>query len=385
MGRTRDGVEVRANSIRLRFTWEGQAQFPTLRLNGKALAPTAANIKYAKRLAVEIKRKIADGVFSMAEYFPASGDSAGLTVATQLDTWLTTQRIEASTRAGYTSAINFWKGQLGHLHLRLVKPSSIKTALASRPDLTGKTLNNYTSVLREALHLALEDGILQLNPAADIEAARHQKEPPDPFDRAEAEKIIAEFAARHPGQVANLVEFWMWTGLRTSEIAGLNWANVDLASGSILVAEAMVRGVRKNNTKTNVARTIKLNSRALAALQRQRQHTFLAGGEVFQDPRYAKGWEDERAFRRSFWTPVLKVLGIRYRRPYNMRHTFATIMLMAGMNHSFCARVLGHSVDIFQRTYSKWIDGEQNDRELDRLESAILTKLLPGQVAGSGK
>ncbi len=111
----------------------------------------------------------------------------------------------------------------------------------------------------------------------------------------------------------------MWTGMRTSEIAGLTWDNVDLTSGTVLVKEAMVRGVRKNNTKTNLVRTIKLNSRAVGALQRQRQHTQMVGGEVFQDPRYA--WSDERALKRSYWTPVLKLLGIRYRRPYNMRHT----------------------------------------------------------------
>ena len=55
----------------------------------------------------------------------------------------------------------------------------------------------------------------------------------------------------------------MWTGLRTSEISGLTWDNVDLANGSILISEVMVRGVRKSNTKTNVTRNIKLNSRTL--------------------------------------------------------------------------------------------------------------------------
>ncbi len=147
--------------------------------------------------------------------------------------------------------------------------------------------------------------------------------------------------------------------------------NVDMASGTALIAEALVRGVHKDRTKTNVARTIKLNSRATDALQRQRAHTQLAGGAVFNDPRFGKPWVDERAFRRSFWTPTLKRLGIRYRRPYNMRHTYATVMLMAGMNPAFCARQLGHSVEMFHRTYAKWLDGEQNDREMERLEASI--------------
>ena len=47
----------------------------------------------------------------------------------------------------------------------------------------------------------------------------------------------------------------------------------------------MVRGERKASTKTDVARVVHLNSRARAALQRQRSFTQAAGGEVFQDPR----------------------------------------------------------------------------------------------------
>jgi integrase len=46
-------------------------------------------------------------------------------------------------------------------------------------------------------------------------------------------------------------------------------------------------------------------------------------------------------------------------------------MLMTGMNHSFCAKQLGHSVEMFQRTYSKWIDGLQGDAEMARLEVAL--------------
>ena len=41
------------------------------------------------------------------------------------------------------------------------------------------------------------------------------------------------------------------------------------------------------------------------------------------------------------------------------------------MNAAFCARQLGHSVEMFHRTYAKWLDGEQNDREMERLEAAI--------------
>lgn len=54
-----------------------------------------------------------------------------------------------------------------------------------------------------------------------------------------------------------------------------------------------------------------------------------------------------------------------------MRHSYATCMLMASMTPAFCARQLGHTVEMFLRTYAKWIDGSQNDLEMARLENAM--------------
>ena len=44
---------------------------------------------------------------------------------------------------------------------------------------------------------------------------------------------------------------------------------------------------------------------------------------------------------------------------------------MSSMNHSFCARQLGHSVEVFQKTYSTWIDGPQDDIEMGLLEANL--------------
>lgn len=381
MGGARDGVDSRAKSIRIRFSFEGRQHKLPLKLNGELLAPTPANNKHAARVASEIKSKIKLGIFRIADYFPdATADAPSLTTLDkQLDSWLASQRIEQSTRKGYESAIKFWKTapsdeagtKLGDRPVRNLLTSHVLTALASRPSISGKTVNNYVSVLREALDLAVTDRLIAENVAAKVKRAKHQKQPPDPFTADERDRIIADLMAKHPGQAANFARAWFWTGLRTSEIFGLNWESVDLASGYIVIKEAIVRGLRKANTKTNLARRVALNSEALAAFKAQKAHTLIQGREVFQDPRYSAPWGDERAFRRSYWEPALKRLGIRYRRPYQMRHTYATAMLMAGMTPAFCAKQLGHSVEIFHSTYARWIDGERDDLEMARLEQLI--------------
>ena len=383
MGRRGSGVEVRAKSIRLSFMLDGQQQRQTLAVNGQPMAPTPANIKYAERLAAEIRERIRFGTFSMAEYFPASGAGGGLTVSSWLATWLGAQNIESSTKAGYGSACKFWREALGARNLRALKMSHIMTVIAARPDLSGKTVNNYVSVLRQALDLAVADGALPSNPAGDVPRAKHQKAPPDPFSRDEAEAILADMEKHYPEQVWNMAEAWFFSGPRTSEVFGLRWPNVDMRSKRYRVSETVVRGEQKASTKTDTERDVLMNSRAAAAFTRQAKHTRVAGESVWLDPRYGEPWGDERAFRRSYWTPTLKRLGIRYRRPYNMRHTYATMMLMAGMTPAFCARQLGHSVEMFLRTYSRWLDGDQNDLEMARLESAISSPKLPQDGSGT--
>jgi len=68
---------------------------------------------------------------------------------------------------------------------------------------------------------------------------------------------------------------------------------------------------------------------------------------------------------------------ISNRSPFCGRHTYATMMLMAGMTPTFCAKRLWPSVEIFLRTYAKWIDGDQNALEMGRLEAAPCAGLIP--------
>jgi len=147
----------------------------------------------------------------------------------------------------------------------------------------------------------------------------------------------------------------------------------------MVVSEAIVLGEYKDSTKTHGARTVHLNSRALAAIKAQKAHTFLAdkGGWVFLDPKSGERWVDDWTPREMYWRPALRRLGIRYRSPYETRHTYASMMLMAGMRPAFCAQQLGHSVEMFLRTYAKWIDGGRNDVEMGKLEGLISSPILP--------
>lgn len=378
MGSPTQGVEVRATSVRLHFTWQGKRYRQTLMTAGEPMAPTPRNVRYAERLIAEIKAKIKVGAFAWSDYFAPKADTGTpTTVRAHLTRWLSTARVAESSTSGYVAAINFWCNttidgtKVGDLPLSALRKSHLDAAIARRPDLSAKSVRNYLGVLHRGLAGAIDDGLLMDNPTEKVKRPRARKVPPDPFTADEREAIISWLRTRSPATVHNMVEFWFWTGLRTSELFGLRWGSVDLRSGHVLVHEALIRGKHKDSTKTDTDRIVRLNSRARAAIERQRAVSHLAGEHVFIDPRSGCAWTNERAFRRSHWVPCLKSLKIRYRRPYNMRHTYATAMLMAPggmMNPAFCARQLGHSVKLFLETYSRWIDGQQDDAEMGRLE-----------------
>ena len=75
--------------------------------------------------------------------------------------------------------------------------------------------------------------------------------------------------------------------------------------------------------------------------------------------------------RSELWVTTLKRTGLQYRRPYNMRHTYATVGLMAGANPGFLAKQLGHSLEVFFRVYADWINGSDNDREMAKIEASL--------------
>ena len=97
-------------------------------------------------------------------------------------------------------------------------------------------------------------------------------------------------------------------------------------------------------------------------------HEYLAqGGEWMQDPDGPTG----------YLKPALAALGIRERRLYDTRHTYATMCLMAGMNVAFIANQLGHTVEVLLSTYAEWINTDGDWTELNKLVTApIGTKLV---------
>jgi integrase len=163
-----------------------------------------------------------------------------------------------------------------------------------------------------------------------------------------------------------------FTGLRTSEIHGLPWKNVDFERKEIVVDQALVNK-RIETTKTMGSnRVIQMNSIVLEALISQKQvtgkHTFV----------FATGLGnplDYNNISKRVWFPTLKRLGFEKRRPYETRHTAATLWLASGEAPEWIARQMGHSTTkmLFQ-VYSRYVPNLTR-QDGSRFEALIEQKL----------
>ncbi len=103
-------------------------------------------------------------------------------------------------------------------------------------------------------------------------------------------------------------------------------------------------------------REVKLLAGAAAALNAQKQFTYLKGEEIFQNPNHNQRWEGDEPIRKSMWAHVIKRAGVRYRNPYQTRHTYASMMLSAWEHPMWVAKQMGHSDwAMIARVYGKWM------------------------------
>ena len=378
MGRA-SGVEVRENSLRLYFWLDGKQRKETLYLDNAPLAPTPANAKYAKRVAADIKKKIEAGTFSYAEYFPhspraqeaaAGGPPLLFDVA---DQYIKLHNVKDSTKRQYRTRLeSFWKVHLKNVPIDQVRYSDILAALNAGTWKSGKSRNNELSLIKGVFEFARRDKLISVNPCEEVERAQYQKPAPDPFDLAEVDLILAHLRDNRQEQVLNFVQTMFFTGMRTSEGLALKWGNIDFRKKEMKIEAANVYDEEILSTKTFEERVVKLTSKAMEAIERQKAHTFLAGQHVFHDPKTGAPWAYAKITDvRNFWTATLTKIGVRYRRPYNMRHTYATIGLMSGAKPGFLAKQLGHGLRMFFTVYAKWISSSDDDLEMDKLDGMI--------------
>jgi len=387
------GVSIRAFQAERRL----QVAFSFRGVECRELLPpgpiTQTAVTAASGLRAEILRHIALGSFVYTDYFPESpragqfGRSGKrVLMADLLDAqekayaaMLANKALSPSTYDGYVKALNsermkFWRDKT----LTEATPSVLREWVRSL-DVTAKFARNLLTPLRSVFDDALNDELITVNPFERIalakllrETAKASEYEVDPFDSAERAKVLEKARADE----RPLLAFWLNTGLRPGELMALRWGKVDFVHNTARIDTNLVAKTEKLPKTEAGIRDVDLNAPALEALQAQKAFSFLAGEHVFLNPRTGKAWETDAQLRKTMWQPLCLRAGVRYRNPYQLRHTFASALLTGdgtrpGANPWYVAQQLGHvDVTMVFQTYGKFISSDYQRPRLQLVSGA---------------
>lgn len=313
--------------------------------------------------------------YTLSQRTPSFGEYAQI--------WLDSREIVEGTRANYKGTLNlYWMRHFATLRIDEITPADVRRVVAETAWTSPLVRRNASDKLSSVFKAAVQDGLIARNPVASIARPRVAKKVVDPFSRTEAEAIIEHLYKKQTGLTriyACYFEFAFFTGMRPGELMALRWEEIDFKGKSAHVCRIVVDGLVKDRVKTKHHRHVLLNDRAMHALKEARALTQARSAYVFA-PANMEGeydWLRSDSTTKGYFNLALRSLGIRVRRQYDTRHTYATMCLMAGMNPAFIANQLGHSVQMLLSTYAKWLNSTSDWSELQKLENVpIGTKLV---------
>jgi len=377
---------------------ENKKLFFDFRFQGKrcreqtTLDDTPANRKKMKQMLDRIEAEITLGQFDYGQYFPNSPRTQQFREMKQrkemaqadtplfsefADTWLSEMEIQWR-ESHYDTVSRTFKKHLkpafGEKEVSHITKADILTFRASLAKVSGRNGNESLSASR--INHIMTPLRMILNEAADrfdfttpyrgIKSLRVPRTDVEPFTLDEVMLILDNVRADYNPYYT--VRFF--TGMRTAEIDGLKWKYVDFDNRLILVREAIVRGKMVPTKNDGSVREIAMSEPVLEALKKQKERT--GDHEFVFVTRHGHNLIHNNITKRV-WYPLLRYLDLKKRRPYQTRHTAATLWLAAGENPEWIARQMGHTTtEMLFRVYSRYVpnltrqDGSAFDRLLRR-------------------
>jgi integrase len=248
---------------------------------------------------------------------------------------------------------------LGRLPLRSITPGVVSRWQAAVLPHGHDALDKARTVLSSVLQTAVEGDRLAANPVRSVRAPKRPlKDEVRPLPPSAVEALRAVLGHRD----AVLVSLLAYAGLRPGEARTLAWGHVQ--ERTIVIGAA----------KTGTRRTVRL----LDPLAHDLREWRMASGRPAADrpvvPRPSDGGvmsaKSFNVWRGDTFGPALERAGLDPARPYDLRHSFASLLLHEGRSVIYVARQLGHNARYTLGTYGHVID-ELDGQPQIKAEDAI--------------
>lgn len=296
--------------------------------------------------------------------------------------WLPAIQVRQSTKSSYEAIVRkHILPSLGAIRLAELDPSHLNSLYSrllsnGRKDgqpLSPKSVRNIHIVIRKALEDARRWKLVSRNVAVDADPPR-QLPPGSLMVRTWTSEELKSFL-KHASD-DRLAAAWhlaAMSGMRRGEILGLRWQDVDLEQGRLSVRQTLVsidyKVVFSTPKTPNSKRSIPIATSTVSALRHHRAKQAaerLSQGPLYQDSNLVFTRSDGSAihpvlFSQTF-NSLSKTSGVPTIRLHDLRHTFATLALEAGINVKVVSELLGHSTVAFTlQVYSHAIPAMQEE------------------------
>jgi integrase len=336
---------------------------------------TPANRRKLEGLLKKLEAEITLGTFEYHRFFPNSPRAKEFTKQAEVlkareahdtplfetfsEDWLVEMRIQ--WRQSYISTMegtlknylnpHFGEKEVGRIAKKDIldfRASLAKVTTRSGKHLSASRINRIMTPLRMILSEAANRYEFS-SPYHGIKSLKVPRTDVEPFSIDEVKTIID--TVRPDFRNYYIVRFF--TGMRTGEIDGLQWDHVDFTRRQILVRQALVQGRLEYTKNDGSFRTIEMSQMVIDALTAQKKAT---GNMSFVFCTRAGGPLSHNNVTKRVWYPLLRYLGLRERRPYQTRHTAATLWLASGESPEWIARQMGHTTtEMLFRVYSRFV------------------------------
>jgi len=239
------------------------------------------------------------------------------------------------------------------------------------------------TVINSIIKDAIEEGHIKANPATGLlkkllpPKNKRNVNDPDPFDIEERDRFL-EDAERICSLAEQLiVKVMVYAGFRLGEVLAMRLSHLDLRKRLYHVSESYKR-YRFSLPKKGRKRFVDIPDFLAGELGRYVAHLKKEslkrgqGGEadlLFVDPKESGEWPFSQRKVQGLVKRVCTGAKLRVRNPHDLRHSYATMLLMAHQSPAYVQKQLGHSsISITVDIYGHWIPGMGRDG----LEEALL-------------
>jgi integrase len=309
-------------------------------------------------------------------------DAGRLTLAEYLPRWLEAKKptVATHTYLPYERDCNLYLiPYLGGVQLAKLAALHVEQLYAdlTRDGVSASMQRKAGTTLRVALqHAVYPLKLIPHNPASDVPKPRHR---PDEMTALDPDQVGRLLAAARSDRLYALYVVALDSAAREGELFALSWSEVDWDGSAISITKTLEETKGKlllKDVKTAKSRRrVTLSAFAMNALAEHRKAMLAEGNYRPEAPVFCDtegGWlRKSNVLRRSF-RPILARAKLPPIRPYDLRHSGATLLLLAGEDSKIVSERLGHSsTRLTQDTYQHVLPGMQ-ERAAAKLD-AILT------------